>query len=466
MMKPESNRNENKEVAVIGGGIIGLCCAYYLHKAGKSVVVIDKGEIGKACSFGNAGYITPSHFVPLAAPGMIQKGLKWMLNPQSPFFVRPSLNLDFLHWLWSFAKKCTKQHTLNTQAAILAINLKSLALYEELNAEEALKFEFHQQGLLMLYKTEKGLKEEAETVKQANKLGLKAKMLSPNELKCLEPNIDFDVIGGAHYSEDAHITPYELLCSLRAYLESRGVEFIEHAEVTTFNTEPVSSPSNAPHADTPHVENKAKKLISAHYIKGSAKGVIEADEFILASGAWSGRMGKTLGLKLPVQPGKGISITLSNVPSKRHAHATFDCKTPFLLSEAKVAVTPFNNEIRFGGTMELGVLANQERRGISQNRIKGLLKSVGRYLPAFKAENIDQSQFWSGFRPCSPDGLPIIGRCHPYTNLTVSTGHSMMGLSQGPISGKLVSEIITGTKTSANLSPFDPNRFHSRGKIA
>ncbi|RTR39894.1 FAD-dependent oxidoreductase [Shewanella canadensis] len=460
MMKPETNRNENKEVAVIGGGIIGLCSAYYLHKAGRSVVVIDKGEIGKACSFGNAGYITPSHFVPLAAPGMIQKGLKWMLNPQSPFFVRPSLNLDFLLWLWSFSKKCTKQHTLNSQEAILDINLKSLALYEELNAEDALEFQFYQKGLLMLYKTDKGLKEEAETVKQANRLGLNAKMLSPIELKCLEPNIDFDVIGAAHYPEDAHIAPYELLSSLRAYLEAGGVEFIEHAEVTSFNTKFLSS------GDSPADSSEPNTIVSAHYTKGAEKGVISADEFILANGAWSGQMGKTLGLKLPVQAGKGISITLNNVPNKQHAHATFDCKTPFILSEAKVAVTPFNNEIRFGGTMELGVLANQERRGISQNRIKGLLKSAGRYLPAFKAEHIDQSQFWSGFRPCSPDGLPIIGRCHPYTNLTVSTGHAMMGLSLGPISGKLVSEIITGSKTSVNLGPFDPNRFHSEGKIA
>lgn len=459
-MKPETNQNKNKEVAVIGGGIIGLCSAYYLHKAGKSVVVIDKEEVGKACSFGNAGYITPSHFVPLAAPGMIQKGVKWMLNPQSPFFVRPSLNLDFLLWLWSFSKKCTKQHTINTQAAILDINLKSLALFEELDAEEALDFQFHQKGLLMLYKTEKGLKEEVETVKQANRLGLNAKMLTPDELKCLEPNIDFDVIGAAHYPEDAHIAPYELLSSLRAYLETRGVEFIEHAEVTTFNTAPRLG------GDTPANRGAPSKLVSAHYIKGGKKRVISADEFILANGAWSGQTAANLGLKLPVQAGKGISITLSNDPDNKGAPATFDCKTPFILSEAKVAVTPFNNEIRFGGTMELGVLANQERRGISQNRIKGLLKSAARYLPAFKSENIDQSQFWFGFRPCSPDGLPIIGRCHPYTNLTVSTGHAMMGLSLGPISGKLVSEIITGSKTSVDLAPFDPNRFHSEAKIA
>ncbi|WP_299793504.1 FAD-binding oxidoreductase [uncultured Shewanella sp.] len=457
-MKPKPNLNESNEVAIIGGGIIGLCSAYYLHKAGKRVTVIDKGEIGKGCSFGNAGYITPSHFIPLPAPGMILKGLKWMLNPQSPFFVRPSLNPGFLHWLWSFAKKCTKQHTLDSQEAILDINLKSLALYKELHDEDALEFQFYHRGLLMLYKTEKGLRDEAETVRQANMLGINARMLGPDELKSLEPDIDFDVIGAAHYPEDAHIAPHELLSSLRTHLEDDGVEFIEHAEITCFNTGSLSGDEAIAGCAG------QDKLISANYIKDDKKRVINADEFILANGAWSGETAARLGLKLPVQAGKGISITLSNSSNEPNTRATFECKTPFILSEAKVAVTPFKNEIRFGGTMELGVLCAQQRPGINPSRVKGLLKSAARYLPGFDGDGIDQNQFWSGLRPCSPDGLPIIGRYHQYANLTVSTGHAMMGLSLGPISGKLVSEIITDSKTSVDLTPFDPNRFHSGRK--
>ena len=212
-----------KDVAVIGGGIIGVCTAYYLHKAGKSVVVIDKDEIGKACSFGNAGYITPSHFIPLAAPGMIRKGLKWMLNPQSPFYVRPSLNPDFLKWLISFAKKCTPQHTLANQQAILDINLKSLELYQVLHQQAEFNFEFHQKGLLMLCKTQQGLNDEAKTVAAANKLGLQAKMLTPQALRKLEPNIQLDVMGASFYPEDAHIAPYEFILAMKKLLSrSRG----------------------------------------------------------------------------------------------------------------------------------------------------------------------------------------------------------------------------------------------------
>lgn len=440
-MTADQSNHSHKDVAIIGGGIIGICSAYYLHQAGKSVVVIDKGEVGKACSFGNAGYIEPSHFIPLAAPGMIQKGLKWMLNPQSPFFVRPSLNVDFLKWLWAFAKKCTPQHTLISQHALLDINLKSLNLYQTLYRERNIEFEFHQNGLLMLCKTEQGLKDETHKVKMAKQLGLKARILTPKELKELEPDINLDVIGAGFYPEDAHIAPYEFILNMKSYLEHQGVEFKEHTQITGLNTETVSD----------------KTIITA---AKTEYGEIQAKEFVLASGAWSTNIAKFLGLTLPVQSGKGISITLSNTPdNKGGLNGYLNCKTPFMLSEAKVAVSPLDKYIRIGGTMELGVLADQESRGISPNRIKGLLKSVSRYLPDFDISQVDPTQFWSGFRPCSPDGLPIIGRVPEFSNLTLATGHAMMGLSLGPITGKLVSEIITDDVHSVDLAPFSAQRF-------
>ncbi|GIU07313.1 MULTISPECIES: FAD-binding oxidoreductase [unclassified Shewanella] len=440
MTVPQVNNTPNdlaaRDVAVIGGGIIGICTAYYLHKAGKSVVVIDKDEIGKACSFGNAGYITPSHFIPLAAPGMIQKGLKWMLNPQSPFYVRPSLNIDFLKWLISFAKKCTQQHTLANQQAILDINLKSLELYQVLHQQAEFNFEFHQQGLLMLCKTQQGLNDEAKTVAAANKLGLQAKMLTPQALRKLEPNIQLDVMGASFYPEDAHIAPYEFILAMKNYLVAQGVEFRENTEITGFST------------DT------SKSTITA---AATASGDIKALDFVLANGAWSPKLAKQLGLNLPVQSGKGICVSFDKPPVKEGAK--LECRTPFILSEAKVAVSPLDNSIRFGGTMELGVLSSQEPVDISPNRIKGLIKSAARYLPDLDTAQVKSEEFWSGFRPCSPDGLPIIGKAPQLANLTIATGHAMMGLSLGPITGKLVSEIINKQKTSLDLTPFSPQRF-------
>ncbi|MGS0680193.1 NAD(P)/FAD-dependent oxidoreductase [Shewanella sp. 125m-7] len=433
---PAINDTAANDVVVIGGGIIGVCSAYYLHKAGKSVVVIDKDEIGKACSFGNAGYITPSHFIPLAAPGMIQKGLKWMLNPQSPFYVRPSLNIDFLKWLLSFAKKCTVQHTLASQQAILDINLKSLELYQTLHQANEFDFEFHQNGLLMLCNSLKGLNDEVVTVAAANKLGLKAKMLTPQALKQLEPNIQLDVIGASFYPEDAHIAPFEFILAMKNYLAAQGVEFREHTEITGFTT---------------NIDNTTITAAT------TASGEINAGEFVLANGAWSPKLAKLLGLSLPVQSGKGICISFDKPPIKEGAK--LKCRTPFILSEAKVAVSPLDNGIRFGGTMELGVLSSLETLGISQNRIKGLTKSAARYLPDLDTSQVKSEAFWSGFRPCSPDGLPIIGKADKLANLTLATGHAMMGLSLGPITGKLVSEIIAKEETCLDLTPFSPLRF-------
>ncbi|WP_223292910.1 NAD(P)/FAD-dependent oxidoreductase [Shewanella eurypsychrophilus] len=431
--------NNNRDVAIIGGGIIGICSAYYLHQSGKKVVVIEKDEIGKACSFGNAGYITPSHFIPLAAPGMIQKGLKWMLNPKSPFFVRPSLDLDFIKWLLSFAKKCTTAHTQQSQQAILDINLKSLELYQALHKCDDLDFQFHQKGLLMLFKTQAGLDEEAITVSQANALGLKAKILDREALRALEPEIEFDVVGAALYPEDAHIEPFEFISSMKSYLQTNGVEFLEHTEVTRFDTQ---------------AKLQSQLIITAIH---TTKGAVKADSVVLANGAWSAQLAKKLGLTVPVLAGKGISITLENKAIENTR--LFSCKTPFILSEAKVAVSPFNDEIRFGGTMELGVLADQESRGLSPNRITGLLQSVGQYLPTFDSEKIDRSQFWSGFRPCTPDGLPIIGPAPGIDNLYIATGHAMMGLSLGPITGKIICDLITGKTPDVDLAPFMPMRF-------
>lgn len=430
--------NNNTDVAIIGGGIIGICSAYYLQKAGKKVVVLEQDEIGKACSYGNAGYITPSHFIPLAAPGMIQKGLKWMLNPQSPFFVRPSLNLDFIQWLFSFAKKCTAAHTQQSQQAILDINLKSLELYQALHKCDDLDFQFHQKGLLMLFKTQAGLDEEAFTVTQANALGLKARILDREALKTLEPDIEFDVIGAAYYPEDAHIAPFEFISSMKDYLQAAGVEFFEYTEVTHFET-----------------SAKTQQKVTAIH---TTKGEVIVDNLVLANGAWSAALAKSLNVELPVQAGKGISITLKNQASN-DAKANFSCKTPFILSEAKVAVSPFNKEIRFGGTMELGTLEDQLSRGLSPNRITGLLQSVGQYLPAFDSKKIDRSQFWSGFRPCTPDGLPIIGPAPGIGNLYIATGHAMMGLSLGPITGKIICDLITDQTPDVDVTPFMPNRF-------
>lgn len=412
-----------KDIVIIGGGIIGVCSAYFLWKEGRSVTVVDKGEIGKECSYGNAGYITPSHFVPLSAPGMISKGIKWMMNPESPFYIKPHLDLEFIKWLWKFNSFCTNAHVQNVQETLLDLNLESMKLYNEFSKMSELDFQYSDNGLLMLFNTEKGLDEETSVVEEANKLGLNAKILSKNDIKEKEPNIDFDIVGGSFFPEDGHIHPYEFVRSLTSFLKKNGVEFLEDSEITDI-----------------HFSGNTVSSIDINTTN------ISADEFVLATGSWLPILAKKLNLNIPIQAGKGYSFTLDNQWGK--------IDTPFIFAEAKVAVTPLNKQIRFGGTMELAGLTE----GINHRRVNGIIKSVKTYISNFDDSNIDRNDIWYGYRPCSPDGVPIVGRTHLFNNLTIATGHAMMGLSLGPITGKLVSETICkGSETYINY--LSPNRF-------
>ena len=412
-----------KDIVIIGGGIIGVCTAYFLWKEGRSVTVIDKGEIGKECSYGNAGYITPSHFIPLSAPGMISKGIKWMMNPESPFYIKPHFDVEFIKWLWKFNSYCTNKHVQHVQKTILELNLESMKLYNEMSNIDDLDFQYSENGLLMLFNTEKGLSEEYSVINEANKLGLKARILSKEEIKEKEPNINFDIIGGSFFPEDGHIHPYEFVSSLTSFLKKNGVEFLEHSEVIDLD-------------------------IFGNHISSIQTNTtnISANEFVLATGSWSPILAKKLNITIPIQAGKGYSFTLDNPFGK--------IDTPFIFAEAKVAATPLTNKIRFGGTMELAGLTE----GINQRRVNGIIKSIKKYIPSFDESSIDRNNIWYGYRPCSPDGVPIVGRTEKFNNLTIATGHAMMGLSLGPITGKLVSETICN-KSEKYLNYLSPNRF-------
>ena len=411
-----------QDVLVLGGGVIGVCSAYYLNKQGYRVTVIDKNEIGKGCSFGNAGYITPSHFIPLSAPGMISKGLKWMFNPESPFYMKPRFDASFIKWLFQFSNACTNKHVHHVKKILLELNLQSMSLYKELRSE--INFLLEQNGLLMLYNSEKGLEGEAKTVQMANELGLNATLVSKKDVLEKEPELDLDILGGAFYPEDGHTNPYQFVSALRSYLESRGVNFIEHSEITDIS-----------------VQNKQITSVRC------SEHEFTATQYVLAMGSWSPSLAKKLALNLPVQAGKGYSTTFKNT--------LFNFKTPFILTEAKVAVTPLQDEIRFGGTMEL----SGNDLTINQRRVNGILKSIKSYYPKFNPDLVSRQTIWSGLRPCSPDGVPIIGRYKSCNNLVIATGHAMMGLSLGPITGKLVEEIISESPSSLPLHQLTPERF-------
>ena len=413
----------NKEVVIIGGGIIGLSTAYYLQKEGHKVTVIDKSDFSSGASYVNAGYITPSHIIPLSAPGMITKGIKWMFNSESPFYVKPRLDADFLKWSWLFKKSATHQKVTKAIPVIKNINLFSRELYEELKSAKEFNFSYDHKGLLMYYQTEKAGEEEWDTGKKAIALGLKVENLTKDEVKKLEPNVDLNIKGAVYYHSDAHMTPTNFMQELKNYLQQNGVVIKSNEEVLDV-----------------HFENRIIKSLTTNTQE------IKADEFVLSSGSWSQNFAKKLGITIPVQAGKGYSINTEKKPP---------ITIPAILMEAKVAVTPMQGFTRFAGTMEIGGINHE----INQKRVNAIAKAGESYYKNISISNTEKQNAKCGLRPCSPDGLPYIGKSKKCKNLTIVTGHAMMGWSLGPATGKLVTEVISEQKTSLNLNPFSVDRF-------
>lgn len=402
---------------------MGLSSAYYLHKAGHNVTVLDKGDMTDNCSYGNAGMIVPSHFIPLATPGMVTQGIRWMFNSKSPFYVRPSLNPELITWGFKFLKKANTGHVERSAAPLTELSLLSKKLYEDLSKEPGFDFDLVEKGILMFYKTEKAGEEEAHMAEKGRELGLDMKVLTPADCLRLQPKLDIDVLGAVHYGCDAHLSPNKLMAALIKYLKAVGVDLVTNKEVTKIETS----------------AGNVSRVLSFHE-------EFTADEYIIAGGSWSPAIGKLLGVKIVLMPGKGYSF---NVKDELET-----MQIPALLAEARVAITPMNGGLRYGGTMELDKINSR----INMNRVKGIVESVPKYFPGLKPAVPAEKDIWFGFRPSSADGLPYIGRNNKYHNLTIATGHGMMGLSLGAATGLLTSEIVSGKPTTINISAFAPDR--------
>ncbi|MGB5667108.1 MAG: FAD-dependent oxidoreductase [Maribacter sp.] len=413
----------NKDIIIIGGGIIGLSSAYFLQKEGHQVTVIDKSDLSSGASFVNAGYLTPSHIIPLASPGMIAKGIKWMFNSASPFYMKPRFDMDFFKWSWYFHRASTKENVEMAIPVIKEINLLSRDLFEDIKSSGDLgDFQLDRKGLLMLYKTDEAGEDEMLVAEKAKHLGLEVELLNRQQLDAIEPNVKINAKGAIHYECDAHMTPNEFMPRMVKYLTTVGVSIKTNEEVIDISV------SN----------NKINEIITS-------KGSYKADEVVLAAGSWSGILSKKLGVKLPIQAGKGYRI---NVP--RPTGITF----PAILMEAKVAVTPMKGFTRFAGTMEFSGINTI----IQKKRVHAIASAAKNYYPEIEVNLEEIANAQSGMRPVSPDGLPYIGRSSAIVNLTFATGHAMMGWSLGPATGKLVTELIDGKKTSMDISAFRPDR--------
>ncbi len=414
-----------KNIYIIGGGIIGLFSAYYLEKQGHQISIVEQTDLTDGCSFGNAGMVVPSHIIPLAAPGMISKGLKMLFNSQSPFYIKPRLSGSLVKWGYHFYKASTEKHVQYAIPILRDISLLSRKLYTELAQESFFDFGFKEKGLLMLYKTESAEKEEMKTAHIANKVGIEAHILSAKEVQALETEVKLNVRGGVYFPKDAHLTPQVLIKEIIKYLKNKGVEVLDKTEVKGFEKQ----------------NGSVQSIITS---KGKLENI---DAMILSVGAWSPILMEQLGISLPLQSGKGYSFTLKNREK--------NVQIPSILTEAKVAVTPMGSDLRFAGTMEITDID----LSIDMQRVSGIANAIPKYYPEIKVQIPEKQEIWKGLRPCSPDGLPYIGRSKHLKNLVIATGHAMMGISLAPATGKLVQELIDNQPLSMEIGAFSPNRF-------
>jgi D-amino-acid dehydrogenase len=415
----------SKQVLIIGGGVIGLASAYYAAQRGHRVTVIERhGEEDGNCSSGNAGMIVPSHFVPLAAPGMVALGLKWMWNPESPFYIQPRLSGELFSWGLKFWRAATPEHVRQSAPLLRDLSLASRACFEELATLPDSDFGLVKKGLVMICKTPRALDDEGRYAARANELGVPAEVLDGKGLAQLDPNVTMDAAGGVYFPKDCHLLPDRFLATLKQHAAKAGVKFEWNTEVTGFT-------------------QRNSRLTNIRTNKGEFSG----DEMVLAGGAWSPVIARELRLNIPIQAGKGYSLTLAHPRQLPQICAIF--------TEARLAITPMAGKLRFGGTMEIAGL-NED---INLRRVQGIIKSVPKYYPAFSPPDFEGLSPWCGLRPCSPDGLPYLGRTRKFLNLTVASGHAMMGLSLGPITGRLVAEMLSDEKPSFDLRLLNPDRY-------
>ena len=410
---------EKAEVLIVGGGVVGVSAAHFLSVRGRKVAVVDKGAVGSGCSYGNAGLIVPSHSIPMAAPGMIGKGMKWMFSPDSPFYIKFRWSLELFSWFLKFRAACREEPMRRAIPVLRELHRASAALYAGLAGPACA---YGRRGLLLVYRSEEGLDEGRHEARLLREHGLASEELDVAAARARVPRLKDGVRGALHFPEDAHLDPALFVLGLAGKARALGVEFLSDTEVLGFET-------------------------SGRRVTGvrTSKGPIAADEVVLATGSWSPGVARDLGLSVPIQPAKGYSITM---PSPADPPAI-----PMLLMESKVGVTPMGPILRLAGTLELAGLD----LSINERRVEAIRRGAREYLEGF--DGAPAGEVWAGLRPCTPDGLPILGRPAAYENLVLATGHAMIGLSLGPITGKLVAEIAARETPSIDLALLDPGRF-------
>lgn len=410
-------------ILIIGSGVIGATTAYFLTKAGCKVTLIDQGTFASGASHGNCGYVCPSHVLPLAVPGAVKSTIKAMLAPDSPFSVRPGTNFALWGWLLQFARRCNAKQMMQSAVAIHALLKSSRQLYADLFADEAFDANWQTKGILFAFQTKKAHDHYAEINDLLSKeFQVSAKRYDGDEVQQLEPALKPGLAGGWHYENDAHLRPDKLMQAWKQWLVQQQVTILENRKLTGL-------------------------LIEGTTVRGikTDQGDLEGTHVVIATGAWTPQLNAMLQCNVPIQPGKGYSLTMSRPPN---------CpEIPLIFEEHRVAVTPFSDGLRLGSIMEFaGYDASMNPR-----RVELLRQGASHYLKNPTGETVLEQ--WWGWRPMTFDSVPIIGPVPAFQNIILATGHSMLGLSLATGTGKLVRELILNETPHVDPQPYSVLRF-------
>jgi D-amino-acid dehydrogenase len=410
------------DVLIIGGGVIGVCSAYYLAAKGFKVALIEKDEIASGCSYGNGGLIVPSHAVPLASPGALGDGLRWLFDTESPFYIKPRLDMDLFGWLLQFVAASRPRAMLRSLPILRDLLMASRALYAELAKMSGFDFGYQANGSLWACLSKAALEAERKEVGLLEQFNVPIQVMEQEEVYTLEPALSPQVTGGIYYPLDGRIDPARFVVGLAEKAQGRGVQVWTKTEAMRFET------SNG-------------RITAVH----TTRGVFHPAQIVLAAGSWSPALSRNLQLRIPIQPAKGYSLTLENPEPAP--------KLPLLLGEAGVVVNPLGDALRIAGTLELAGMDFS----YNSRRVDAIQRSSRDYLVGLDAARV--IEIWRGLRPCTPDGLPIVGRSTALNNLILAVGHAMLGMSLGPVTGKLVSQLVGNERPDLDLTPLRMERF-------
>lgn len=414
---------ENKEfdVVIVGAGIIGAAVGAELSLRGAKVCLIDKGQVGKGCSYGNAGWMTPCFAMPLPMPGMLLKSMKWMLNPEGPLYIKPSFSLDLANWLFQFMKAMNETQARRAVEVLVKLSQKSLEEYAKLGQRHP-EIRFQQKGLLMVSREQSGVAAALDELNYVKDLGVPGKALNQGDILAMEPSLKPPLLGGVYFSREAMAEPYLVVKALAKDIQDRGGTVIENCELLDFDLQSGNISS----------------------LKTS-QGDLKAKEVVVATGSWSKSLARLLRLRIPILGGKGYAMILPSL-EKQPEH-------PIMIVEKKIAVTPRESTLRIAGTLEL---VDQDF-SITQRRVQAIQKGAREFLHL--PQQLEIKELWAGLRPCTPDGVPLIGRHEHIRNLTLAVGHQMLGLQSGTGTGLLVADIIEGKTGFVDMSVLNPHRF-------